>query len=350
MGFQLGGASHAAITQMRGREPGKHHRRPKLGGMRIRCVNCPEKFESMSEMVAHTRSGQCTESLKVEVVEHPSSLGLPPFAFNFDRDGRHMPVQDVDASRLEVDGLHHSPGGLGSKGVFFLKLAGEENSVVVIKQGSLESAGDFFASLLYDALYVPTPSVRVLGLDEFKRLAAAVGNRPCSVPGAADKLQFDLPCGEYSRGKGCLLMEYLRGQTLKHPDVHASLKDPAISAAVLRGLGAVIGVDILINNYDRAPYVWDHMGNANNLLIHVDGKNTRVSAIDQHCTAITNPEGLSKYLATVQKATREAVESDASGEYVGRYVVGKQIRALAASILGALADFWRASNTIHHAG
>ena len=73
-----------------------------------------------------------------------------------DNSSASRPAYDFDLSaatpgsieRLEwqkhgIDGGHHSPGGLGSLGVFLLNLKGEAG-VIVMKQGSIQSASEYF--------------------------------------------------------------------------------------------------------------------------------------------------------------------------------------------------------------
>lgn len=282
----------------------------------IPCMDCSETFSNMVQLKRHKTSGACKETKTAP--QPASSLMLPPFVYDFEALGESVPLKSITLETLAVDGVHHSPGGLGSLGVFFLKLSGEgNNGVVVLKEGARQSAGDYFCSLLYPVLGVATPAMRVLSKAEFKVVTDRLAPCPCTSPGAADKLQ-------YLKQNGAVLMEYAKGVTLKHPTVPAALADPVAGAAILRAFGSVIAVDVLINNFDRAPFVWSHQGNANNILIHVDGAESSVVAIDQYCTAIQNPEGLEVYLAKVKLSAKEALHGQADGELITRWVPCKE--------------------------
>jgi len=277
----------------------------------IPCADCSMTFTNMVQLKRHKQSGACTESNMVAAT--PSSIMLPPFVYNFEADGVTAPIDTLALATLAVDGIHHSAGGLGSLGVFFLKLSGAgNNGVIVLKQGARQSAGEFFCSLLYRGVGVPTPTMRVLSNQQLKVVAGSVGACPCTSPGAADKLQ-------YHTGNGAVLMEYSPGCTLKHPSVPPALGDAVSAGPILRGFGSVIAVDVMINNFDRAPFVWSHEGNANNIIIRIDGAESRVVAIDQYSTAITNPDGLEAYLTKVRESTAEALAGNTSGEYITRY-------------------------------
>ena len=60
--------------------------------------------------------------------------------------------------------------------------------------------------------------------------------------------------------------------------------------AVLESIGAIIAMDMLLNNFDRTPFVWDHEGNANNIMFQRES--TRAFAIDNTTAPITDDEGV----------------------------------------------------------
>lgn len=55
----------------------------------------------------------------------------------------------------------------------------------------------------------------------------------------------------------------------------------------------MIAVDVLLNNFDRSPLVWDHQGNANNFMFMRQPDGFCLVAIDNTTQAITNPDGMS---------------------------------------------------------
>ncbi len=88
-----------------------------------------------------------------------------------------------------------------------------------MKQGSLGSASDHFATHLFKQLSVKTPSVRILSKQEFKDVTKAIAMVPCTEPGAADNLQ-----DQRAQSGGAILMEFSPGCTLKDPRVAEALK------------------------------------------------------------------------------------------------------------------------------
>lgn len=49
---------------------------------------------------------------------------------------------------------------------------------------------------------------------------------------------------------------------------------------------------MLLNNFDRTPYIWDHQGNANNILFVP--QNNFVYAIDNTTASIIDEDGMLK--------------------------------------------------------
>ena len=59
-------------------------------------------------------------------------------------------------------------------------------------------------------------------------------------------------------------------------------------------LGRIIAVDMLCNNFDRSPLIWNHEGNANNVLIRAVGGQVTHPHTHMHtrtCTHAHTPLG-----------------------------------------------------------
>lgn len=255
-----------------------------------------------------------------------SSSCRPPYEFDFARDGTVGNIMDAGAwESYGIDGAHRALGGLGSLGVFLLNLK-NNGGVIVFKQGSSSSASELFCSLLYKELGIATPSMRVLPKAEFLKIIDQLGDVCFKEPGAGDHLQ--------SQGKqrGAVGMQFAKGVTLKHPNIVTYLRDEVIAEKLLFQFGEVIAIDMLVNNFDRTPAIWDHEGNANNILIDVSGDGTvTVQAIDQQCTAIRDPphedKNIPAYLSKVRAALEEAYTKNTAGEHISR--IRKFIKAWA---------------------
>lgn len=75
-----------------------------------------------------------------------SSANRPAYKFDF-AIAKAASIARGDWTRHGIDGAHHAPGGLGSLGVYLLNLKNDAG-VIVMKQGSAESASEFYCSHL----------------------------------------------------------------------------------------------------------------------------------------------------------------------------------------------------------
>jgi hypothetical protein len=152
---------------------------------------------------------------------------------------------------------------------------------------------------------------------ELSQIVEQLGAVSFTSPGAGDNLQSG------GKQRGAVLMQYCSGQTFKHPAVAAMAADPKHSSDLLEQLGRLVAVDLLVNNYDRTPAVWDHEGNANNVLVNQgpDGTIT-VHGIDQSTSKIVDEfhdsSRIDEYLEKVQGAFEEAVAGNVEGKATTR--------------------------------
>lgn len=111
--------------------------------------------------------------------------------------------------------------------------------------------------------------------------------------------------GRVSRLKGqqmLLIMEFVPGQALQ--DVFGAELACTATPELLRDLGAVVFLDMLLNNWDRIsfPGLWNNDGNPANLIVSGSDKGEhRVNLIDQAATPLLFPPQLQKYLASCGK-------------------------------------------------
>ena len=78
-------------------------------------------------------------------------------------------------------GIHHAQGGLGSTGVYLLKLKNE--GVVVLKQKTQSIDREYFAMILLRLLNIRAPSIRTLPFREFKELSEQLRPAPVTIHG-----------------------------------------------------------------------------------------------------------------------------------------------------------------------
>eukprot|EP00045_Choanoeca_perplexa_P009717 m.94794 g.94794 ORF g.94794 m.94794 type:complete len:358 (+) comp15004_c0_seq4:778-1851(+) len=268
------------------------------------CDECDETFTNMVKLRKHKLSGACVEMEKaIKTAREAAARVEETYKFDFFNDGKAAATIETDFWREPgFEGGHHSAGGLGSLGVRFLNLNAQQG-IIVLKQGDLSTATEYFCSLVLQQLNVRCPTIRVLPLNDWRPAAAAASQVPFTVAGGGARL-----AEERTLSAGGVVQSFVSGFTLKDPRVDGLLKS-AKGSTYLKEVGRIAAVDMLLNNFDRTPLIWDHEGNANNMMFTSQG----VAAIDNATTGITNPEGVERYTARVKAAVVEAFSKDIDG-------------------------------------
>ena len=91
-----------------------------------------------------------------------------------------------------------------------------------------------------------------------------------------------------------------------------------LSESALVSLGRVIAADVIVNNFDRVPFVWSNSGNLGNVIVERDTQ--AVVAVDQQTTAIVNVEGSARYLDAVRDAVAQVRDQALDGSALRRVV------------------------------
>jgi hypothetical protein len=258
------------------------------------------------------RSADCKP---LEEERDVSSANRPAYQFNFET-AKPCSIDKYQWDKFGIAGAHHSMGGLGSLGVFLLDLK-DGGGVIVMKQGSIQSAAELYCSLLYRDLGIAAPAMRVLHSGEYGQIITQLGECSFTSPGAGDHLQSRSGMSGVTGQRGALLMEFSPGVTFKHPSVKAMLEDPGKAQSLLTQFGNLIAVDMLVNNFDRSPAIWTHEGNANNILIEVVGDSVVVHGIDQGCTPIVNEQYGDDRIGVYTKSVTEMIQECADGNTDG---------------------------------
>ena len=223
------------------------------------------------------------------------------------RRARMLGLEPLSAEELEdiewklVGDVVHLAGGEGSSGVYLVDVGGRG---VVVKPGSLSTAGEYFCSLLYEKVGMRVPKQRILlsrSDGEFEKLRAAVGRR-ADAPGASEgKLRLKI---ELEKGNCVAVVEYIRSK----PIWELSRASEVDRQRLLNQIGKTMALDILVNNGDRLPFIHRGEGNPSNLLLckHQEYADLLdVCLIDNNVNAILNPEGRDKYLQLVSNVSKE---------------------------------------------
>lgn len=243
-----------------------------------------------------------TEQLVVQVLEDlereaaPKIEKPPPVKFDFHNAvGASIAKGAHDWEEVVVEVIHHAQGGLGSTGVFLLKLKGK--GVVVLKQKTPEFVRDYFASVLLNELGIPAPRIRKLAYSEFSKLELIC--RPAPMTEAGTGLQIHSP---RMKEAGAMLMEYVPGQELGSPLLKLERKQ---YVELLRQVGRMIAGDALLNNTDRTPFMRRGDGNEMNILVESSKNKVQAYAIDQAVNELTSEKTLAEYVGTLDNLDGE---------------------------------------------
>jgi hypothetical protein len=98
------------------------------------------------------------------------------------------------------------------------------------------------------------------------------------------------------------VMQYLEGVQVNASCNEIFAKQPEL----LQQVGQWIAFDMLVNNFDRVPLIWDNQGNGGNLLI--DSKQQRVYGIDHRVTPIVVHDGVERYREQVSQMIAQCRE------------------------------------------
>lgn len=210
--------------------------------------------------------------------------------------------------------------GVGSAGVFFVKVP---EGVAVVK-GCDSVVEEVFAALLAERVGIRVPRVRVLEYTsrEWRQAKWAIRSKaeaadPTGVDALKVEKELDRPF--------IMVMEFVKGKDLEQLGPQAkSLFESPDGPRLFREMGRLVCLDIVTNNWDRLPIIWDNDGNFRNLYLEQrEGKDHHrtkwsVVGIDQGITAVkreVHPEGHDKYMSRVESlvvhiATRPGEEAE----------------------------------------
>lgn len=206
----------------------------------------------------------------------------------------------------------------GKLGVLFVEFPDQE--AVCIK-APVEVANEIFGTRLCKLLDVTCPEMRAVQRNDeeatriTESLTKAVSRLPDNGNGILQKLKSRAPL---------LIIEYVQGYTLndkvgQHPDTIEwanrvfGLPNDALSEkgqSVLKQLGGLLAIDMLTNNYDRLPCIWENKGNPCNIMFDEDG----VIAIDNPTQCPNLDHSVCKEIFQLVSYVARAVAKDASVE------------------------------------
>eukprot|EP00051_Salpingoeca_urceolata_P030448 m.8936 g.8936 ORF g.8936 m.8936 type:complete len:400 (-) comp3369_c0_seq2:86-1285(-) len=172
------------------------------------------------------------------------------FSFDFANARPHPDLAAINWNG--VRGLQRSDAG--AEGVFFADTV--EGAFVV--KGSRSVAAEVFSTLMAAQLGIVTPATRIV------RTASSEGKRmleKCKELDASGRASVNLGSQTH-----VLLKPFQRGKNLSQAGVKYATEFFQ-KPGQLEALGAVLVLDVLCNNGDRLPLIWENRGNPGNVMI-----------------------------------------------------------------------------------
>jgi hypothetical protein len=188
----------------------------------------------------------------------------------------------IDWSEDNVLGIERADKG--SEGLFFVQT--RVGGALVVKR-SKAIGSEIFCTLLALRLGIAAPFARIVVTTAPDGIAMlSTLNRKDVLGRVATTLyeQFYL-----------ILMQYQRGVSFGAAGKERMAAALADSEHV-RQLGAILALDVLVNNVDRLPLIWDHQGNAGNVMLNE--RNQPIS-IDGQIVGLSAASGRAEYMARV---------------------------------------------------
>ena len=187
----------------------------------------------------------------------------------------------------------------GSEGLFFAQFEDAEGRTLgaVLKRSKAPGAEVFF-SLLTQYLGVPTGRIRIIDTNSEEGASLLHEAKALDPSGAVRSTLF---AQSY-----LLFMDYLRGKSFNEIDYSFFRKhlgaeadaDALRTSRLLKDIGSMMVLDVLTNNCDRFPLIWEHRGNPGNIMVDRDDGSCAFS-IDGQIIGIDNAEGRADYMGRV---------------------------------------------------
>ena len=318
------------------------------------CPICQKDFDSYSALFQHKslcnaqKDAIEAERLKREKeFEEAHRIVIPEEEQEKIRNWKFVPSDckagDPRNSVEDPRFYHHIQGGLGSDGVLVIERT--EGDVVIVKPVA-EAEGEIFSSLLFcklvqemgqkgggeeeeekkkdedfllPSLLVKVPKIRPLHCksSEFEKFCTKLKLLEKYKEGGANQSYMN----RISQKSFLLVIEFMRGDSIYSIGPNKFFEK--WNEKSLAGVGMVIALDMLINNWDRfpVPQLWENEGNPGNLMILQKNRSsdvgeeknssespsttTVVVAIDQSTTPIVHDGMREKYFSKVRQMIEE---------------------------------------------
>jgi len=237
----------------------------------------------------------------------------PPFTYKFPHN-EVRPRESLDAPIPWSECVGAARSYAGSEGVIFVELP--EKEAVCVKVPS-KVAAEMFGTMLCERIGIRCPRMRIVRQDseEGQLISGSLIRVDSRLPPENQRIAAML-----SKSPALLIIEYLQGVELadKIPPHCADWGADTFGQAgvlsqngcdVLRRFGSLIAFDMLINNYDRLPCIWDNGGNPGNVMF--SSRDNSVISIDNmvNCIHAGNKDIMEQFLKRVHSATRSVISN-----------------------------------------
>eukprot|EP00026_Physarum_polycephalum_P009045 Phypoly_transcript_09156.p1 GENE.Phypoly_transcript_09156~~Phypoly_transcript_09156.p1 ORF type:complete len:389 (+),score=89.44 Phypoly_transcript_09156:158-1324(+) len=213
----------------------------------------------------------------------------------------------ADVNALDWDkAIGFTMSSEGSEGVIFVQF--EDKSIVTLK-GSSTQAADVFAQYLASLVGIAIPDFRILksGEKEHEKLKERMDE--------LDEKNNPLVRGKHTKPLErpvISIIEFIKGKNLYELDPSDIFGKSSISvrgANFCKEIAKITTYDMVINNWDRIPLIWDNKGNPENILFTTSHKRKELFpfAIDNTITSIdpSLEENFSEYMDKVRYVINE---------------------------------------------
>jgi len=272
--------------------------------------------------------------MELQTKSKQSSLSESNEILNTDSENKAADIYDVASKWGEARKFTRSASG--SAGVFIVHF---DTGLVVVK-GSSSIGQEAFVAHLARKLNITVPRCRIVEYceAEWKELKNALF-RLARQQDSSDTLKVEK---ELNR-PNILIMEYVSGIELPAlgPKAAEVFSGPS-GANRLKEIGKIVALDIVTNNWDRLPIIWDHEGNPGNLFVQYNGNDGRIVGIDQGLTCINqtvSKVGYDRYVDKIQKLI-QAILNKPTSETEGVKKVRELIALFTGYDFGVQGSFW----------
>lgn len=214
------------------------------------------------------------------------------FKFDFKTATPKEDIAEIDWGK-DIKGMERSEAG--AEGVFFI----ETNSGALVLKGSRSMGAEVFSCLLGINLGIFCPRWRLIETGNFE--GNAMFNRLTKMD-TSGRLRTSIGSQTHTILKG-----YLPGTNFgslteaRCIDIFGMPGKPSANGKTrLREIGRILALDVICNNGDRFPLIWDNRGNPGNVMMATGpGKAVSIDSQMQPIDAAAHPDQMQAYLDRV---------------------------------------------------